>query len=346
MIVKRANGDLNVAYRPCRFSDVIGNRVVVNMLSNAVVQNKIPHAIMFTGNSGCGKTTMARIVALALNCFEPEGSEPCLKCDACKSILDLNSFAVIELDGARAGNVDTIRSVLDDLPSAPMGMEKNKVLIIDEAHNLTPPSKSEKALLKFLEDTPPHVYVILCTNEPQKFEDVTINRCKAIQFSRLSDSEIFTLLEEVSQFEGFPYNPEILKYIEEESNGVPRQALTYLQLISVEGSWTKEAASLLVNAGIDIDEMEIVDFCRLLVKKNPFKSLLEAYKKIKKIPPERVRINMRGFLVGCIKNAKNIEEAKRFHAATEVLRSPYFHAKPEHDLISDIFKITTILRGN
>lgn len=346
MIVKRANGDLNVAYRPCKFSDVIGNKFAVNMLSNAVVKKMIPHAMLFTGNSGCGKTTMARIVALALNCFEPEGPEPCLKCDACKSILSLNSFAVIELDGARAGNVDIIRSVLDDLPSASMGMEKNKVLIIDEAHNLTPPSKSEKALLKFLEDTPSHVYVILCTNEPHKFEDVTINRCKTVQFSRLSELEILKLLEEVSQFEGFSYNSDVLKYIVDESNGVPRQALTYLQLVSLEGSWTKEAASLLVNAGIDIDEIEVVDFCRAVVNRAPFKTLLQHYKKIKKIPAEKIRINMRGFLIGCVKKAKNINEAKMFHEAAEILRSPYYNARPEHDLISDVFKITTILRGN
>lgn len=345
MIVKRGTGDLNKIYRPCKISEVIGHESIKKMIGNAIEKGKLPHSLMFTGPSGCGKTTFARIIALGLNCKEGPTPEPCCKCHSCKSILNLNSLSVIEVDAGRTGDVGTIRRILDDLPAAPMVDDPYKIAIFDEAHKLGGKSSSEDALLKFLEDTPDHVYLMLCTNEPQKLKEVTRNRCKITQFTRLTDAEIYNLLEQVSQFEGFNYSKEVLEYIASEVNGVPRAALSFLQQVASEGSWTRDAVSLIINAGVDIDQIEVWDFCKALMKDKSFKSALARYKKIKTVPLELMRISICGFFVGCLKNAKTAGEASKYSEIVEFMSIPYFNnPKPEHVFINSLFKITQILR--
>lgn len=363
MIKPRRDGDLNVKYRPCTFSEIYGYESIVNMLVGFMVKFQTPHSMLFTGPSGCGKTTAARVMALALNCFNSriwqgdekikfsnpiqelyEFANPCCTCASCKAILNLNSLAVLELDGARTSDVSTIRSVLADLPAAPMGGERFKVLILDEAHNLS--GKAEDALLKFLEDTPEHVYIILCTNLPQKLKDVTLNRCKPIQFSRLQNNYILEILKNVCEYEGYEYKSEILNYIVEESDGVPRRALTYLQQISSEASWTKDAASLIINVGLDVDYAEVMDLCRGIMKDRSFQTALTHYKNIKNIPLEIMRMAICGFFVGCLRNSKTLEDANKYSKIVDFMSIPYFNnPKPEHILINSLFKITQILRG-
>ena len=347
MITPRKEGDLNVKFRPYTFDEMLGNDNIRKMLSNAIKRGKLPHALLFTGPSGCGKTTAARIIAVAINCIEGRDSptvNPCFECSSCKSILNINSFAVMEVNAAQTSDVATIRQIVDDLPAAPLGNEKYKVLIIDEAHNLS--GKAEDAVLKALEDTPRHVYIILCTNIANKLKEVTRNRCKTVQFGRLENKYIYELLEQVCQYEGFEYEKEVLDYTVKESHGVPRQALTYLQLIAMEGSWTKEAASMIINSGIDIDHAEVMALCRGMLKRPIFKELLVTYNKFENIPPENVRIHVRGWFVGCLKKARTIADANKFSAIIDLLEKPYYYAaKPEHDLINAIFKIAKIMRG-
>jgi DNA polymerase-3 subunit delta' len=241
--------------------------------------------------------------------------------------------------------VNTVRNILDDLPAAPLGANY-KVAIFDEAHNLS--GKAEDALLKFLEDTPEHVYIILCTNLPHKLKEVTRNRCKAIQFGRLTNADIYILLEQVSQFEGFNYSKEILRYIAEESEGVPRAALSHLQQVAAEGSWTKESASIIINAGIDLDQTEVINLARFIVtsadrakpKAIVVKEIIKAADAIN-VPPEGVRIAVRGYLLGCLRRSGE----EKFNNAIEVLRKPYYGAKPEHDLMNDLCKVFYELRG-
>jgi len=346
MIVKRGRGDLNKIYRPCKISEVVGHATIKKTIGNAITKGTLPHSLMFTGPSGCGKTTFARIIALGLNCKKGPTSEPCCKCDSCRAILDLNSLAVIEVDAGRTGDVGSIRKILDDLPAAPMGGEPYKIAIFDEAHKLGGKSSSEDAILKFLEDTPEHVYLMLCTNEPQKLKDVTRNRCKTTQFTRLTNDNIYTLLEQVCQFEGFNYNKEVLDYISKESDGVPRAGLSFLQQAASEGSWTKDAASLIINAGVDIDYVEMMDFCRALMKHKSFGTALVDYKKIKNIPLEIMRMSICGFFVGCLRNARTASEALKFSEIIEFMSVPYFNnPKPEHIFINNLFKLTQILRS-
>ena len=346
MIIPRVEGDLNVKFRPYTFDEMLGHDSIKKMLSNAIKRSKLPHALLFTGPSGCGKTTAARIIAVAINCMKGRDHptvDPCFECASCKSVVNMNSFAVIEVDASRTSDVATMRQIIDDLPAAPLGNERYKVLIIDEAHNLS--GKAEDAVLKTLEDTPFHVYIILCTNEPQKLKKVTMNRCKIVQFGRLENKHIHKLLEQVCQYEGFEYKKEVLDYIVAESQGVPRQALNYLQLTAMEGSWTKESASMIINSGIDIDYAVIINLCKAMLKRPVFKELLVVYDKLENIPPETIRINIRGWFVGCLKRARTISDANRFSAVIDLFEKPYCAAKSEHDLINAIFKITKIMRG-
>jgi len=346
MIVRRGRGDLNKIYRPCKISEVVGHDSQKKTIGNALEKGTLPHSLMFIGPSGCGKTTFARIIALGLNCESGPTPEPCCKCDSCRAILNLNSLAVLEVDAGRTGDVGTTRRILDDLPAAPMGGEPYKVAIFDEAHKLGGKSTSEDAILKFLEDTPPHVYLMLCTNEPQKLKVVTRNRCKTTQFNRLTTDNIYFLLEQVCQFEGFNYNSDVLKYIAEESDGVPRASLSFLQQVASEGTWTKDAASLIINAGVDVDNIEVMDLCRGILKHKSFQTTLVEYKNIKNIPLENMRIAICGFFVGCLRRSKNKIEADKYSAIIEFMSVPYFgNPKPEHILINSLFKITQILRG-
>ena len=342
MIIKRGVGDLNKIYRPCTIKEFIGNNTVRNIIRVGIEDGTLPHSILFTGISGTGKTTMARIIALGLNCKNGPTANPCCQCSSCKAILDSNSFSVIEVDGARTGNVDIMREILNNLPSAPLSDDRYKVLIIDEAHNLS--TKSQSSLLKTLEDNMRHVYIILCTNEPGKLKDVTLNRCKTIKFGRLLDKDVYKLVKEVAEFEGMNYNKEVLNYIVEESYGIPRQALSYLQLVAAENSWTKDAASLIISAGLEADQVEVFEFCKVLLR-GVWKEILIALKKIKNVPTESIRIIINGFMAGCLKNSKNMIEAKKFSRILDVTSTPYYVPKPEHMLLNDLFKIVLILRG-
>jgi len=366
IIKRRGNGDWNVKYRPYKFNEMIGQGIISMMLGSFLCRDNLPHALLFTGQSGCGKTTAARIISLALNCekrseymikspknidecgksvLEFMENVPCCECNSCKSTINLNSFAVQELDAARTSDVATVRDVLGNLPSAPMSGEPFKVLILDEAHNLS--GKAEDALLKFLEDAPEHVYIILCTNESQKLKAVTKNRCKVTQFGRLENSDVYKLIYQVCEFEGLglAYKPDILNYITTESNGVPRQALSYLQQIGAEGSWTKDSASLIINAGADIDSAEVFGLCKVILN-NSFRDVLKYYAKVKNIPVETIRIITTGFFTGRLKNARTLHDAAKYSKIIDVISVHYYGPKPENILINSFFKITQILRGN
>jgi len=344
MIRKRKEGDLNIAYRPYRMDEVFGNNRIKNLISGYLNKKTLPHASRFIGPAGCGKTTFARIVALGLNCETGITDNPCCVCPTCRAIINLNSLSVIELDGARARDIATVRKILNDLPAAPFGNDRFRILIIDEAHKLT--TDAEEALLKFLEDTPAHVYVILCTNEPKKLKETTLQRCKPVQFSRLDTTDIFALLEQVAQFEGMNYNKEILQSIVEESAGTPRIALSFLQQINAEGTWSSEAASYILTMGVDIDAQEVVNLGKCLLSANTWSSVRDAYLEVtRKIPPENTRIALTGFLTGCLKRAHENEDARRYAKAAFIMSELYYGPKPEHRILMSVFRCYEVLRG-
>jgi DNA polymerase-3 subunit gamma/tau len=232
MLVRRESrtgaNELHTIFRPCTVSEMLGNKTNVNMIKKGLDNNTLSHTFLFTGDAGCGKTTMARLIALSLNCEQSDEptSTPCLKCNSCKSILNHNSVDVIEINVGRSGGKDAVDNVVKDLPSSPFSA-KHKVIIFDEAHKLT--TAAQDLLLKVIEDGFSYVYFIFATNHPEKLSDAFMTRCNVMHFGRISKDLIAGLLKNVAEFEAMEYKVEVLDYIAEESRGVPRNALVWLK---------------------------------------------------------------------------------------------------------------------
>lgn len=180
-------------YRPKKFDDVVGHDAVKTLLSKAISTGQISHAYLFSGPRGVGKTTLARLIALSLNCKNRKGADPCGKCSSCEQILSGSFPDVIEIDAASNRGIDEIRDLRDKVSFPPM-QGTYKVYIIDEAHMLT--REAFNALLKTLEEPPKFVVFILCTTEPNKLPETIISRC---QWFELHLAEVSQLIEKLKQ---------------------------------------------------------------------------------------------------------------------------------------------------
>ena len=212
-------------YRPQLFRDVVGQEVVVKTLQNAIANNKISHAYLFSGPRGTGKTTVARIFAKTLNCENPVLQEPCDKCRSCHEIADGISPDVIEIDAASNNGVDEIRDIREKAKFLPSGT-KYKIYIIDEVHMLS--TGAFNALLKTLEEPPSHVVFILATTEAQKIPSTIASRCQRFEFKALTVSEISKKLRLVCSDENVEITEEALTSIAESAEGALRDALSVL----------------------------------------------------------------------------------------------------------------------
>ncbi len=217
-------------YRPQRFDDVIGQDHIIKVLKNAVKRNRIPHALLFSGPRGVGKTSTARILAMALNCENVEDGEPCLTCRSCRDIMDGRDVDVVEIDGASNRGIDEIRDLRDRAGYVAIS-GKNKVFIIDEVHMLT--KEAFNALLKILEEPPEHVKFIFCTTEPFNVLPTILSRCQRFDFKRLSITEIVKQLEIICKDQKIEYEIEGLKLIAQMADGGMRDALSMLDQIAL-----------------------------------------------------------------------------------------------------------------
>jgi DNA polymerase-3 subunit gamma/tau len=351
MLVKRkslnGSNDLNTVYRPCSADEFLGNDINKRVVKNNLDSNKVPHTQLFTGQPGCGKTTMARIVALGLNCQSGSGptSTPCMECTSCKSIINRNSVDVIECNVARAGGKDAAESIVKDLPSAPF-MSRSKVIIFDEAHELTDAAKN--LLLKDMEDGYSHVYFIFCTNKPEALEskkkeegNAFLDRCKRMHFDPLSTNEVLEMLINVVEYEGENYDVDILTFIAEETKGVPRKALMLLNDVINEKSWTMESTKQLLGVLIDEENPEVIELSRAMFS-GKFRQANELFESLsKKYPVEALRIAVAGYFVGCLKKAGSIPEGKIYSNILDIVTTPIYQAgKPGmHIFYNYIFKV-------
>ncbi|MFS8607308.1 MAG: DNA polymerase III subunit gamma/tau [Gammaproteobacteria bacterium] len=216
---------LAVKWRPRRFEDLVGQQHVVRALVNSLSNGKLHHAYLFTGTRGVGKTTVARILAKALNCEQGVVPEPCGVCDACVSIDQGRFVDLLEVDAASRTKVDDTRELLDNVQYAP-SRGRYKVYLIDEVHMLS--NHSFNALLKTLEEPPPHVKFLLATTDPQKLPITVLSRCLQFNMKRLTVAQIQGQLEKVCNAEGVPFEPEGLKAIAKAADGSMRDALSIL----------------------------------------------------------------------------------------------------------------------
>ena len=235
-------------WRPQTFSEVSGQEHVLQTLRNAIASGRIAHAYLFSGPRGTGKTTMARLVAKAVNCTNPDLTQrPDNTCPICTAISDGRLLDLIELDAASNRGIDEIRDLRDKINFAP-GQARYKVYIIDEVHMLTEPAFN--ALLKTLEEPPPHAIFVLATTDPQKVPATIVSRCQPFAFRRLTLSEIVSRLQHLVDEEGLHAEPEALSLIARQATGSMRDAVSLLDQLAAGGAEiTVERAQAALGAG-------------------------------------------------------------------------------------------------
>lgn len=212
-------------YRPKNFAAVVGQGLIVESLKNQVASGKIGHAFLFTGTRGTGKTSCAKIFAKAINCTSNIKGEPCLECDICKGIDNESIYDVTEMDAASNNSVEDIRDILGEVMYLPV-MARYKVYIIDEVHMLS--MAAFNALLKTLEEPPPHVVFILATTELHKVPATILSRCQRYDFGKLSVEEIGEALMYIADCEGIELSVSAAKTIASLADGAMRDATSIL----------------------------------------------------------------------------------------------------------------------
>ncbi len=238
-------------WRPRRFADLVGQEHVVQPLANALAHDRLHHAFLFSGTRGVGKTTIARILAKALNCDTGMTAEPCGTCASCREVDEGRFVDLIEVDAASRTKVDDTRELLDNVQYAPT-RGRFKVYLIDEVHMLS--GHSFNALLKTLEEPPPHVKFLLATTEPQKLPVTVLSRCLQFHLKRLRDDQIETQLEKILKAEAIEFDAASLHLLARSADGSLRDALSLLdQAIAHGGGKVSEPEVRAMLGSIDRD---------------------------------------------------------------------------------------------
>lgn len=227
-------------WRPTRFDDVVGQRHITHTLQNAIKHERVPHALLFIGSRGIGKTSCARIFAKALNCLSSEHPTPipCDECASCLSVNQGNPVDVFEIDGASNNGVEQVRELRESTRFSP-SLSRFKIYIIDEVHMLS--VGAFNALLKTLEEPPSHVKFIFATTEPHKIPDTIISRCQRYDFKRIQPNDIVDALARICEAEGVSAERNALEHVAREAQGGMRDSLSLLdQLISFCGDEVTE----------------------------------------------------------------------------------------------------------
>ena len=257
-------------WRPMRFDEVTAQEHVTTTIRNAILQNRIAHAYLFSGPSGVGKTTTARILAKAMNCPNLKDGEPCNECDICKEITEGRSLDVIEIDGASNRGIDEIRDLRESVRYSPSRL-KYKVYIIDEVHMLT--KEAFNALLKTLEEPPSYALFVLATTEPHKVIPTILTRCQRFDFKRIEIGKIIERLKFIAKEEKISADEESFVTIAKKGDGSMRDALSIFdQVAAFCGNDIKH--EIVVNALSLVDE-ELFFRTTGLIQKGDSKGAIE-----------------------------------------------------------------------
>jgi DNA polymerase III subunit gamma/tau len=284
-------------YRPQTIEE-LDSKSVRDKLNSVLRGPSIPHAFLFTGPKGLGKTSTARIVAKSLNCEKKgKGIEPCNKCQQCISITNGTNMDILEIDGASNRGIDEIRDLREKIKLSPMSASK-KVYIIDEVHMLT--TEAFNALLKTLEEPPSHVVFVLCTTEPQKVPSTILSRCLRIQFKRATEEELIRSFERIVKSEKLKAEKEALQLIANFSDGSFRDGVKILEemaLIAKDKKITKELVEK--NYSIASTQYQIAQIIKSLENKD----VKSGFDVIAKLTSEGVEMGY--FMQGLIETLHN-----------------------------------------
>lgn len=343
MVLKRRDGDLCKAYRPLTFSEIVGQTAVIKSIKNSIKSEGHSHCYLLHGERGCGKTSTARIMAMALNCTDiQENGDPCCTCENCVSIYNDSHPDIKEINAADTGGKDKIRQILQDLKSLPM-FGKIKMYILDEAHKIT--SAAQEQLLKGTEDMPNGVYIILCSTEPTKIVKTLKDRCEDYKFKKLPNKKIREFVETVGLCEGFQPAEKVLNAITHVSDGRPRNALRSLQKV-MNLKNEPENYQLEILEYIDEESGSVAHLCNTLYASNrniTWPYIMKLYKAIE-MDAVSLKLILAGFFRGKLERTRNNKEASRAAKCLGLFMEDYPVVRPENKLVSDLYNAYTILK--
>lgn len=287
----------NVDFRPNDFEDIIGNDSIVLSLKNLLNdKNLIPHTFLFHGKTGCGKTTLARILAKNLNCSQ---------------------YDLIEINASNNRGIDTVRDIMNQMVYKPIDGDV-KVYILDEIHQAT--KDFQNGILKALEDMPNHVYFILCTTEPERLLPTVRNRCVQFSVDVLERNQIIDLLNNVLIKLNKEVSKEILDKISVECDGIPRQALLMLQQV-IDIQDIDKAIELL--STIKSEEKQIIDLCRAILKGESWTNTVVILKNLND-DAEKIRRAILGYFSNVALNSKNMKMVMKAGMVMEYFSGNYY----------------------
>ena len=268
---------LALKYRPQTFEDLIGQEVVAETIKNSIAANKIPNAYLFTGIRGVGKTTIARIVAKALNCLNGIENKCKGKCDNCDAITSSSHIDVLEMDAASKTGVDDVRELIEFSRYGPT-TSKYKIFIIDEVHMLS--KQAFNALLKTLEEPPEYLKFIFATTEIKKIPITVVSRCQRFDLSRIKSSELFEFIKKIKEKENGKASDDALKLIVKISEGSVRDALSLLDRALLSLGNEKELDLIKAQEIFGyFDKSQLIDLFELILKGNQTE-VINIYRKI------------------------------------------------------------------